>query len=342
MFDHAQCEDLKASLMPFSLDRPYESTVSMPLCMQLYMEFYGFFDTVKALDVEYYWGARSLAISSPNGGEFAINSPVDVAVHYWQRADCRACVFLVHGLFDHVGLYQKFVRFLLIQGYSVVAFDLPGHGLSGGASTQVGRFSEYAEVLTQVYQYFQPLLGGVPCFAAGQSTGAAVIMAAVFEAERSKAPPLFKGLVFLAPLVRPKRFLMGRWAFFLLHRIVRQIKRDFSSANSHDQEFQLFLQFHDPLQSKGLSTQWLGAMYDWIERFSDQPKVSTPLLILQGTADRVVDWRFNVGVIQEHFSDSQVRYVKGAKHHLVNEATPWRKVVFSGVGQFLRRPQKAR
>jgi lysophospholipase len=203
----------------------------------------------------------------------------------------------------------------------------------------VGDFAEYAEVVLQTQQYFQQVLGDTPCVAIGQSTGAAVLMSAAFILSKKAESAIFECLVFLGPLVRPRGFKLGRLVYSLLHRFIAQIKRDFNRPNSNDADFHLFLQFQDPLQARALSIQWLGAMFSWVEQFSSQPVINIPLLILQGTGDKVVDWEFNVSAIQEHFPQSQVSYVKGAKHHLANEAVPWRKVVFGGVTQFIRRAQ---
>ena len=42
----------------------------------------------------------------------------------------KGLVLLVHGYFDHMGTWRWIIPELTKAGYRVVAFDLPGHGLS--------------------------------------------------------------------------------------------------------------------------------------------------------------------------------------------------------------------
>lgn len=336
MFDSNQHEDLLEQLPKFSLDESSFSFAPMSLPLQFYLEFYGFFEAMKGLELEYFFGTREVRVESAVKGK-----DCKIATHYWQLPSPKATVFVVHGLYDHVGLFQKVIRFLLVEGYSVIAIDLPGHGLSDGESTKIGRFDDYAYVVTDALTFFESELGDRPRYGLGQSTGAAVLMCAEFKAHSTGKKALFDKLVFLGPLVRPRLAWVAYIAYLLLGRIMPSIARETSRPNSNDADFHLFLSYQDPLQARRLSIDWIRAMFLWVKQFNDQPVIDVPLLILQGTRDKVVDWRFNVPEIRKHFRNSQVGYIKGAMHHLANEAEPWLKVVFSGMGGFFRRPSKS-
>jgi alpha-beta hydrolase superfamily lysophospholipase len=66
------------------------------------------------------------------------------------RDACRGTVFVLHGYYDHGGLYGKLLRYLLHKGYGVVLFDLPGHGLSSGDRAAITSFTQYTDVLEAV------------------------------------------------------------------------------------------------------------------------------------------------------------------------------------------------
>ena len=51
----------------------------------------------------------------------------------WSPAEPKGTAFVVHGYFDHLGLYRHLLSLLLNRGWRVVMWDLPGHGLSSGA-----------------------------------------------------------------------------------------------------------------------------------------------------------------------------------------------------------------
>ena len=324
MLDDKQCSEAKTVLEDFSLARPCMPAAEMPACLHNYLEFYGFFETLKGIEVDYFWGYRCCAPGAR------------IATHFWRLPNAKGNVLLVHGLFDHVGLFLPLIRHFLNQGYSVIALDLPGHGLSDGEVTVINSFEQYGEILLDTAQFFAPQTQTLPLYGVGQSTGAAALMALEFDLYKKQLPSVFERLVFLGPLVRPRQWGIARWIYRLLGRRLRYVARDFSNANTHDAEFHHFLKSFDPLQPRRLSTQWVGALNQWVDGFASQPVVETPLLVVQGTADKVVDWQLNIPAIKEHFSCVQVNMIEGAKHHLANEADPWRKAIYGSVGQFFR------
>lgn len=327
MFDVAQHVKVKESLSDFSLDKAYSPTSLLPSPLQNYLEYYSFHETLKGIPVDYFIGYRRCSVN----GETC-----RIATHYWRIPEPRGFVFVAHGLFDHVGLYQNLVRYLLSQGYAVIAIDMPGHGISDGEATVIHRFEDYGEIVADTLAFFHSELGGRPVFGVGQSTGAAVLMSVAFSCVKLEVPSPFNRLVFLAPLVQPRRWGLGRLSFRVFGRFVKRLQRDFSVPNSHDVAFSDFLSNHDPLQPRYLDIRWVGALHKWVNNFAAQPQVDTPLLIVQGTADRVVDWQYNITAIEQRFTRTQVNYVEGAMHHLVNEAEPWRQAMFAGIRQFLR------
>lgn len=324
MLDATQCDQVRRTLPAFSLAEPCLSTVKVDLCLHTYLEYYGFFETFKGIDVEFFWGYR------------CTKGVGRIATYHWRMTKSRGYVLLVHGLFDHVGLFLPLVRHLLEQGYSVVALDLPGHGLSDGEPTAIDSFDQYRDALLDALTFFAPLTAPLPIYGVGQSTGAAALMSVEFYWHRQNTPSAFERLVFLGPLVRPRQWRAASWAYRLIGRWVKVIGRDFSVANSHDNEFHNFLKSYDPLQARQLSTRWVGALKHWVDGFAAQPVVDTPLLVVQGTGDMVVDWQANVPLIKAHFSCVQVNVIEGAKHHLANEADPWRKAIYTGISQFFR------
>jgi len=329
VFTESLCAELREILPDFSLDTPCNpASASLSETAQIYLEFYGFLEVLKDSNVDYFWGYRTC----PCRGD-----QLRIATHYWRLPEAKATVFVVHGLFDHVGLFQKLVAYLLAQQYSVVAIDLPGHGLSSGEATVIKSFFDYGAVLEDTFKFFRWQLPEGPVYGVGQSTGAAVLMAFSFSSLKQGEAAPFKRMAFLGPLVRPRRWTWGRMVFRCVGRYLKRLTRDFAVPNSHNAEFHSFLRYNDPLQARWLSIEWIGALHEWVDGFSLQPKDPTPALIVQGTADRVVDWRYNVPAIQERFPNCQVNYIEGAMHHLVNEADTWRKPVFTGLGQFLRR-----
>jgi alpha-beta hydrolase superfamily lysophospholipase len=117
----------------------------------------------------------------------------------------------------------------------------------------------------------------------------------------------------------------------LLYTVLRPfrsgVRRKFM-PNSGDTEFLAFVQ-NDPLQSTTLPVQWVGAMRQWIRAFREHPVTDFAPLIIQGSADETVDWRWNIPMIRQKFPHAQLRMVDGARHHLANEVRHLREEVFA-------------
>ncbi len=228
---------------------------------------------------------------------------------------------VVHGYFDHAGLYGNLIAWALQQGYAVHLFDLQGHGLSGGKPAAIDSFDEYAEVLHHILQrenYSRYRL-------LGQSTGCAVIANYLLRSSITTPPTQ---VIFLAPLVRSRCWAHLRYLYKVLRPLVYSVQRRFH-ASSHDRHFNYFLAHRDPLQATRIPLSWLGAMDAWCERLKQaSPHAAIAPVIVQGSGDHTVDWRYNLPQLQRCFPCARVYMIAGAEHRLINERDDyWQQVV---------------
>lgn len=256
-----------------------------------------------------------------------------IATHYWLPPTPKATLVVVHGYYDHVGLFDQAIRFALAQNFAVISFDLPGHGLSSGPRAAIDSFDTYTDVLYEVLGAAKSLLPS-PFYGFGQSTGGSILLNyAVRFGNNSEAVPLSR-LVLAAPLIIPCGWRLGRVFYYLLKPFVRTLKRG-SSRSSHDPAFTHFVECVDPLQAKELSIQWVGAMNAWHRRFVTLPTQTTKLLVVQGDADQTVDWRYNTLQIKSRFPHAQIVMIKGAGHQLINESPPYRDQLLAEMAVWL-------
>lgn len=264
-----------------------------------------------------------------------------IVVQLFQVPSPRGTVLLLHGYYDHVGIYDHVIEHLLARGFDVVAFDLPGHGLSSGAPAAIDDFSEYQSVFDSMLAGLGESRLAVPLYAVAQSTGGAIVMEWLLRARASAESSPFAAVVTLAPLVRPVHWGFNRMLYQVIRPFRDGIARKFA-VNSHDEDFLRFLREDDPLQSRRLSTRWVGAMKDWIPRLEGATPCAYPLAVIQGEEDGTVDWRHNLGVIRLKFPRATVHMIPTARHQLVNEAPALRAQVFAAMDKHLlpvERPQ---
>ncbi len=287
-----QLDALRASLAPFPAGAGDQALYRQ------YLDLYG-------LDVT----ARHPAVNCQAG--WVASGEFQLMTHCWTQADARANLLLVHGYFDHTGIYDKLIEYGLSRQCNVLMFDLPGHGLSSGERAVIDDFADYAAAVASVLETVA--LPALPLHVIAQSTGCAALMS--FAATR---PWPFERSVFLAPLVRPAGWLGVRLGHSLLSPFTETLQRNFNE-NSSDHDFLQFVR-SDPLQCHRVSLRWIGALKHWLATLSRDDLGVGPVLVLQGDRDGTVDWRYNVKAVLKLFPESRVTYLAGAGHQLANES----------------------
>lgn len=238
-----------------------------------------------------------------------------VAAQVWLPPQARGTLILLHGYYDHMGLYRHLINWALQHGLAVMAFDLPGHGLSSGERASIDCFLSYQKVLDEVLVHASGWGLPAPWHLLGQSTGGAILIDKLLH---GPLPEELGRTVLMAPLVRPRKWGVSQVSLRLLGGFVQQLGRRFT-VNSTDQEFLDFIRERDPLQSQVLPVAWVQALEKWIPRIEQaSPSGLTPLVV-QGQLDGTVDWQHNMRVLEQKFDSPQVFYLPQARHHLANE-----------------------
>ncbi|WP_286751616.1 alpha/beta hydrolase [Pseudomonas sp. UBA2522] len=263
-------------------------------------------------------------------GQFAV-AGFEVVAQVWCPQQPKATLLLLHGYYDHMGLYRHLVAWALKRGYAVVSCDLPGHGLSSGERASIDDFAIYQQVLECLFEQTRSLQLPHPWHLCGQSTGGAIAVDHLLH--NPQTSPIDGQVLLLAPLVRPCAWRWSKLSYHVLRHFVNGIKRRFTE-NSTDPAFLPFLEA-DPLQPRRLPTAWVGALIDWITRIEAAPVSTRQPLIVQGEADGTVDWPYNLQVLRAKFAQPQVMMLPGARHHLANELPAIRQRYFDFIDQHL-------
>jgi len=229
--------------------------------------------------------------------------------------------FLLHGYFDHSATLKNLIAACLENNFAVALFDLPGHGLSSGERGAIADFSEYASTLRAFIGTYAKHLPK-PYHLAAHSTGCA----AAYEYLHHDPPLVFDKIVFLAPLVRHAYWHLSTIGYHLVKPFTDTLPR----AHRRNSSNEPFLEFtrNDPLQVHRVSLRFLDALRDWNRRIQGYPTITQPVLVIQGTDDDVVDWKYNLEFLKTKIMGLEIELVDGAKHQLVNENQALRQRVF--------------
>jgi alpha-beta hydrolase superfamily lysophospholipase len=234
------------------------------------------------------------------------------------QAAPKAAVALVHGVGEHSGRYAHVAERFTNAGYAFNAFDLRGHGRSGGPRLFAPSYEHVRRDVDSHLQNTRTRFPGVPLILYGHSMGGSLVLSYLF----SRNPPL-TAVIASSPALgsgtpQPAaKIVFGRIMSRLIPTLV--IPTGFPMGGlSHDPEIQEKSKA-DHYSREGISVR-LGlevlAAGEWIRSHTSSP---LPLLIMQGTADRFAEPGMTVSFAKGLSGDVTLRVWEGLYHELHNE-----------------------
>ena len=221
-----------------------------------------------------------------------------IASHFWHRDQARGTVFILHGYYNHVGLLGHLIRFYLHSGMSVMAFDLPGHGLSEGEPANIDTFHRYTRALRTCLDWGIQQKLAEPWHLAGQSTGGGIITDLLVRERCSRNEYPLSRIMLFAPLIRPRHWHWVHMQSLLVGAFAHSVHRTMHSS-SHDLEYLEFLN-REPMQSHNIPMAWISALGHWIHEIERQTEpCDFEAWIIQGQEDGTVDWKHNMEVLKK-------------------------------------------
>ncbi|GGM39910.1 alpha/beta hydrolase [Paraliobacillus quinghaiensis] len=262
-------------------------------------------------------------------GKLAINNKT-VHVQIFKPKHHRATVFLLHGYLSHIGHLSHVIHDLNRQHFTVVSYDLQGHGLSSGKAASINTFYDYVATMEQLLEIIKKEMPG-RLYLIGHSTGASIIIDYCLRHPAA----YFDKIILVAPLIRSNHWYLSNFAFYLTKLVpfIKTIKRKFRE-NSSDKRFLHDLKY-DPLQTTEIPLNWVKALIAWNKKINNYGSTKLPTFLIQGNQDKTVDWKYNLDLIQDKFENLQSVQIDNGRHELFNESEPIRKIVFKEIQEFL-------
>lgn len=268
-------------------------------------------------------------------GRFQSPQGANIYYQHWQPQDApKAVLLVVHGLAEHSGRYMNLVNYFVPRGYAVYGLDHIGHGKSDGRRVYIERFSDFTGPLKTYFDMIQGWHPGKPVFLVGHSMGG--LIGAVYLLEHQDE---LKGAVLSAPAVKvsdtisPITITVGK----ILSGILPQaglLALDAAAISKDKAVVSAYI--NDPLVYTGKVTARLAAeMLSAMQRVTAQAAdIRLPILLLQGSADRLVD-PGGAKMLQENAStpDKTLKVYDGLYHEVFNE--PEREQVLQDVEAWL-------
>jgi acylglycerol lipase len=256
----------------------------------------------------------------------------------------RAVLLVVHGIGEHGGRYMNVVNYLIPRGYAVYAIDHIGHGKSDGAREYVERFEDYIDTLKVFFDMICVAHPGAvpsgkwqpnrPIFMLGHSLGGLIGTVYLLDHQAGLAGAIISGPAVKVPdNISPVTVALGKFfstvmpKFGLVGLSADGVSRDPAVVQAY---------VDDPLVFTGKTPARSAAeMLKAMQRVGAQAaRITLPILILQGSEDKLVDPRGAQMLYDKVGSaDKTYKLYEGLYHEVHNE--PEHDRVLGDVGEWL-------
>jgi alpha-beta hydrolase superfamily lysophospholipase len=240
---------------------------------------------------------------------------------YWKNDSAKAIVAIVHGMGEHSGRYADFVvPQLFAAGYSVIAFDQFGHGLTEGKRGHCPNYEAVLHSVENLLRKSNEYLGSnLPTFLYGHSMGGNVVSNYLLRKESH-----VKGAIISSPMYR-LAFEPPAWKL-IAGKLMRNIYPAFqertgldASAISRDRAA-VEKYINDPLVHDKITVNFSLPFFEAGEYAIENAKaMKVPALLIHGTKDALTDYKGSEDFAQNAGEEVSLKLYTDGYHELHNE-----------------------
>lgn len=250
------------------------------------------------------------------------NDGLDLFGQVWEPdvVSPRAVICLVHGHGEHSSRYNHVAEALGKEGFIIFAFDLRGHGRSGGTRGHISSIEDVLQDIDLLFKQARAAYPNLPLFLYGHSLGGILVLHYGLQRQ-----PNVKGVIATSSGLRtsieeqPFKMFLAKFLGSLLPTTIIASGLDAKDI-SHDESV-IKAYTNDPLvhdkMSLGFGKIMLGVIKWTLENAGKFP---VPLLLLHGKEDKIAYPTSSTEFAAELNDRCTLVLWEGAYHELHNEA----------------------
>ena len=254
--------------------------------------------------------------------QFNIKTMDDIKLNCinWHPDDIsKAVVIIVHGLGEHINRYLHVAERLTKAGFTIVGFDLRGHGKSEGIRGHAPSYAALTNDIRIIIDYSNKIYPSSPIFLYGHSLGGSLLLYLLLTQR-----PKIKGAVVSSPGLTPIRPISPLLKFTarILSKFIPtlQLKNKLDTSGLSQDKNIVAEYINDPLVHDKISTRLGIELIDqgqWI--YQNAKMINTPLLFVQGGKDRLVNPSINMKFFERLNGNATLLWRENGYHELHNE-----------------------
>lgn len=242
-------------------------------------------------------------------------------------------VYLLHGIGEHAGRYERLAKRLTELGYEVGAHDHPGHGQSSGKRGVLDSSDQLENCASEQLDAFRTETGSSP-FLFGHSLGGLAATSMVLNHNAKVA-----GLLLSVPAYSPLISRSNKVKLAVLNRLAPRLARElpYHVQNLTHDETEQEKALADPLNHRYKSASIISWIVKTGKRSIEQANaLNVPTLVLIAGEDRVIDSQAILEFISAAPKQQITKhYYPDHRHEVLNETPLKRQQVLVDIEQWL-------
>jgi alpha-beta hydrolase superfamily lysophospholipase len=265
---------------------------------------------------------------------------LEIFTQEWAVKQPKAALILTHGYGEHSGRYAHVGEALNSAGYSLYAYDLRGHGKSGGPRGHTPSMAHLLDDLSRVITRVKQQTTSVKIFVYGHSMGGNITLTYAHE-----RPSGLAGVIANAPWIR--RAIEGSSLQMTLARVMANLFPRFSQqvpalAGKLSRDTEMDDSGNsDPLSHRTMSAKLFAEVTQAAQQLLvNAPTLKVPLYLTHGTDDSIIALDGSAEYFERcGTTDKIFKTYEGGYHELHNDLG--RDVYFSDMIDWLNRHTRA-
>jgi len=233
----------------------------------------------------------------------------------------KAIICLIHGFGEHSGRYVQVAERLTKDGYSLITFDLRGHGKSPGLRGHISSYEALLRDISSLLEISKKRFPQIPTFLYGHSWGGSLVLNYVLQYKPQLKGVIVTGpwlqLAFEPPLYKVilSKIMNSIWPSFL------QISGLDTKELSHDSKIVKAYK-KDPLVHSYISARMFVNIYKsgrWALEHASE--FNLPLLLMHGGEDKIISCKASCEFAKKLIDSKNCTFKlwEGLYHEIHNE-----------------------
>jgi len=249
------------------------------------------------------------------------------AGNIWSPDKAQTVILLIHGWGEHAMRYDHWAKRFNEKNYAFVAYDLRGHGKSGGKRGHVPNYETFMTDISTMIVEVKKTFPSIPVILYGHSMGGNLVLN---YAVRQK--PDIKAVIATSPWLKlatePPKILLATGKFINNFYPAFTLSSDLDASGISHDPVEVKKYKTDPLNHNKISVRLVDEIYksgEWVT--SQGEKLQLPVLVMHGSGDKITDHKKSIEFVEKSKGKVSIKIWNDLYHEMHNE--PERTDVFN-------------